>query len=790
MAKYVGQNVKRKEDYRLLTGTGQFVADIKLAGMVEATFVRSTHAHAIIKSIDTSGAKAMEGVYAVITAEDIEGEVEPFTVFTEFTIPEALEKSIQPIIKTCPEYLLAKDRVFYMGQPIAIVVAEDRYTAEDVADLIKIEYEPLPVVTDPYQAIEEDTIIIHPDLGNNVQAHFQLSTGDCKEAFAKADHMIKARIKTPRVSGNPLETRGVLATYEPRHGEMQVWSSTQVPFMVRKYLSLLVGLIENNIRVIAPEVGGGFGPKCSVYPEEMLIPYLSMKLKKPVRWIEDRLEHLQSTRHSRDQVHDVEVAFSGDGTILGLKDRFLQDNGAFNSFALCCAYNSAAHLRGIFKILNYEILGQVVLTNKTPNVPYRGAGRPEVVFVMDRIIDMIAEKLQMDPVEVMIKNMIQPEEMPYDQNMYYRDGAELIYDSGDYPAGLKKALEIVGYEEFRKQQAEMKQQGKYIGIGISSYIEGTGIGPHEGAMVRLDSTGHIIAHVGSSPHGQSHETTLSQICADEFNVNPEQVTVKAGDTGLLQYGTGTFASRGAVTAGSAVQIASERLREKLLAIAGEMLEVAPADLEMNDGKVYHRELPERFVTLKEIALAARPGPRSKVPKGMEPGAEVSHYFVPPTVTFSSGFHIALVEVDKSTGFVDILRYIVVHDCGKVLNPMIVDGQIQGGVAQGIGGALYEEIVYNESGQLLTGTYMDYLLPTSMEIPVVEMGHQESLSKRNPMGIKGVGEGGAISPPAAIANAVIDAMRPLTICINDLPISPYRLRQLILEAEKNEDKLVV
>ncbi|MEH7247905.1 xanthine dehydrogenase family protein molybdopterin-binding subunit [Neobacillus niacini] len=785
MKQFVGQNVKRKEDYRLLTGSGRFVADIRIENMVEAAILRSPYAHAKIKNIDPSQAKNYEGVLDVIIADDLEGSVKPFTEFVEFTLPPQLEADIKPTIKKNPEPMLAKDKVTFVGQAVAIVLAVDRYVAEDALALIKVEYEALPVVTDPFETIKDDAPVIHQELGNNIQSHFEVKVGDIDYAFKQANHILKTRITTPRVSGNPLETRGVIAEYEERNQQLEVWSSTQVPYMVRSYLSKLVGLVEDSIRVVAPDVGGGFGPKCAVYPEEIIIPYLAMKYKRPVKWIEDRLEHMQSTRHSRDQVHDVEVAFKNDGTILGLKDQFLLDNGAHNSFALCCAYNSAAHLRGMYHIPNYNITGRIVLTNKTPNVPYRGAGRPEAVYVMDRIIYMIASKLNLDPVEVSMRNFVRPEHMPYDTGIFYRDGANMVLENGNYTESLKQAMKIVDYEEFRQQQEDARKKGKYIGIGFSSYIEGTGIGPFEGAVVKIDPTGHILVGVGSSPHGQSHETTFSQICADVFGVNPEQVTVRAGDTSLLPYGVGTFASRGAVTAGSAVQGASKQLKEKLIATAGVMLGVSSDVLEMHGGKVYLKNDPAKGVSLQEIAQASRPGPRCKVPKGIEPGASATYYFVPPTVTFSSGFHVAVVEVDKETGFVNIHRYIVVHDCGRVINPKIVDGQIQGGVAQGIGGALYEEIIYDKNGQLITGTYMDYLIPTSMEIPNVEMGHQEYLSPHNPMGIKGVGEGGAISPPAAIANAVCDAMKPLNIEINTLPISPNKLRSLIVEAELQE-----
>ncbi|HWO95440.1 MAG TPA: xanthine dehydrogenase family protein molybdopterin-binding subunit [Bacillus sp. (in: firmicutes)] len=791
MAKYVGQSIRRKEDYRLVTGTGQFVGDIQMANMAEAVFVRSTHAHAIIKGIDITEAKALDGVYTILTGLDVDGKIKPLVQFeSHCALPPNLEEAINPTIRFCYEDVLAKKKVMYVGQPIAVVVAENRYVAEDAADLIKVEYEPLPVVVDPFKSLEKDAPLIQDHLEHNVQADFHVTTGDAIQALKDADHILKARIQTPRVSSNPLETRGVVATYENRTDQLHVWSSTQLPFEVRTYLARSLDLVEQNIRVTAPDVGGGFGPKGGVHPEEIMIPYLSRLLKRPIKWIEDRLEHLTSARHSRDQIHDIEVAYKQDGTILGIKDQFIIDSGAVNYFGLTCAYNSAYHLRGAYKIRNYDISCQIVLTNKTPNVPFRGAGRPEVVFVMDRIIDMVARKLKMDPVEVMQKNMIKAEDMPYDQGILVKDGARLIYDSGDYPAALEKALKMVDYEGFRVRQKELKKQGKLVGVGISTYVEGTGAGPFESAYVTIDGSGQVVAHLGASPQGQGHETVFSQICADELMLSPDKITIRVGDTANLAYGAGTYASRSAVNAGSAIQAASAKLREKVLAVAAAILDVKPSDLQIVDGKVFVESAPEKCVTYKEVADAARPGSRCKVPAGMEPGLQVTHYFVPPTVTFSSSVHIAMVEVDKETGFVDLKGYSVVHDAGKVINPMIVDGQVQGGIAQGIGAALYEEVVYDEKGQLLTGSYMDYLLPTSMEIPNVKKGHQEFLSTRNPLGIKGVGEGGAISPPAAIANAVVDALDPLEITINRLPISPSNLRQWIKEAESKQDKVEI
>lgn len=455
--------------------------------------------------------------------------------------------------------------------------------------------------------------------------------------------------------------------------------------------------------------------------------------------------------------------------------------GAVNFFALTCAYNSAYHLRGAYKIPNYDSECEVILTNKTPNVPFRGAGRPEVVFVMDRIIDIVARKLKVDPIEIMKKNMIQAEDMPYDQGILVKDGHQLIYDSGDYPDALRKAVDLVDYDAFRKEQEEKKKEGKLVGIGISSYVEGTGAGPYEGAHISIDPSGHVTAYLGCTPQGQGHETVFSQIAADGLGVNPQNITVRVGETTVLPMGQGTYASRSAVNAGSAIYEAALKMREKVLKIAAHLLKT-DEDLVIDEGKIYAETSPEKFVTYQDVGRAALPAKLGNLPEGMEASLEVTHYFAPPTVTFAASIHMAQVEVDKETGFVDLQKYSVVHDCGTVINPMIVDGQVQGGIAQGIGSALYEEIVYDQTGQLLTGTYMDYLLPTSMEVPTVAKAHQEFKSTRNRLGIKGVGEGGAIAPPAAIANAIVDALHPLEIKTNDLPISPNKLRTWIKEAE--------
>jgi aerobic carbon-monoxide dehydrogenase large subunit len=780
---FVGRRVRRKEDLRLITGSGRYVADLKVAGAVEATFLRSSFAHARIGSIDTSGAASADGVLKVLTAEDVEGEIEPFTRFVDQEhVPPQLEEAISPEVKPCPMRVLASERVRYVGQPVAVVVAGSRYQAEDAVERISVDYEPLEALVDAEKALEPGAQAIHEHLGDNRQASYEVDVGDVDGAFSDADLTFSLTIRTPRVSANPLETRGVLASYDAARGEMTIWISTQVPYMVRTRVAEMLHLPEEVIRVIAPEVGGGFGPKVNIYPEDIIVPYLALVLGRPVRWIEDRREHLLSTAHSRDQVHRVEVACMSDGHITAIRDHFLLDCGAYNPFSITCAYNTAAHLRGPYAIPNYRIRGDCVLTNKMPNVPYRGAGRPEAVFTMDRIIDECAQKLGFDPAEMRFRNLIPPEDMPYDQGMLYRDGSRVVYDGGDYPTALKTAMAMVGYDDVRARQDAPPDPRACLGVGLSFYIEGTGIGPYEGAMVRVDQSGRVVAHVGSAPHGQSHETTLAQICADELGVDIEDVSIKAGDTGLLQHGIGTFASRSAVAAGSALMGAANRVRDKIVAVASTILEVHPEDLELKDGQVATRGAPGRSVSFAEVARAAAPGPGSRVPPGMDHGLEATYYFVPPTVTFSYGAHAAVVEVDPELGSVELKRYAVVHDSGRVVNPAVVEGQIQGGVAQGIGCALYEEFIYDDEGQPLTSTFMDYLLPTAMEVPHIDQSHQEFRTDRNPLGIRGVGEGGAISPPAAITNAVLDAFRAKGLGPVSIPLTPER----VLAAIRNPD----
>jgi len=781
-SRWVGDSPRRKEDARLVTGAGRYVADIQLPGSVEVAFVRSQVAHAKIHAVEVTQALGAPGVVAVVTAGDIEDAVAPFTRFIDQEhAPPALESAIRPRILPCPMEVLAGDRVRYVGQAIAAVVAENRYLAEDAAELVDVDFTELPAAVEVETAREPGAPQLHDAIENNVQATFAAKVGDPDTAFAEAHDIFRVRMRTQRLSASPMETRGVLASYDPAEDVITVWSSTQVPYMVRTRVAEQLGLAEQQVRVIAPDVGGGFGPKVQVYPEEVLLAHLARTLGRPVRWIEDRREHLLGTAHSRDQVHLVDVAADEHGVITAIRDHFLIDCGAYNPFSITCAYNTAAHLRSLYKIPNYAIRGDCVLTNKTFNVPYRGAGRPEGAFVMDRIIFEVARRSGLDAADVLRRNLIPLDQMPCPRGMLYRDGTEIVYDCGDFEAALTKVLDAVGYQEYRAQRSPPPRPGVRTGIGLGCYIEGTGIGPFESGTVKLDSLGRITVYSGSTPIGQSHETTFSQVVADEFGISPDQVIFRAGDTALQPHGCGSFASRSAVNAGSAILIAARRLKEKVKRIAAEMLEASPEDLEVAGGRVLVKGDPELSFSLAQIYREAIPGPAARLPRECEPGTAETSYFVPPTVTWGHGIVAAVVEVDIETGVVNLGQLVIAHDCGRMINPQVVQGQIDGGLMQGVGAALYEDIVYTDQGQPLTTTLMDYLLPTSAEVPRIDQIHLETPSDRNPLGVKGVGEAGIIAPPAAITNAVLDALREFDVHIDELPITPHSLVAQIAEA---------
>lgn len=779
MDKYTGRSVPRKEDFRLLTGRGSYVADLRLAGMMEAAVLRSPFAHARITAMNVDPALALPGVVAAFTAEDLRGRVPPFTRTFHPTSPSIVE-TIELEMKPYEAPVLAEDKVVRVGDPIAVVIAEDRYKAEDAIEMIDIQFEPLPAVADPEKALTDSAPIIHPEFGDNVHARFLVRVGDVEGAFAAADHCFTERFKVARSVGVPIETRGIVAEFDEGRGELLVWTTTQRQHLLRTYLSEMLDLPEGSIRVVAPDMGGSFGG--GIYSEEIFISFIAMELGMPVRWIEDRSENLLNARHSRDQIHDIQVGYNEDGKILCLKDRILVDTGAYNLFGITLSYNTAQILRGQFKVEAFEAEGINVVTNKLQITPVRGAGRPEAVFVMDRVIDLVANSLKLDPAEVRSRNLIPSDAMPYDMKMLYRDGRPIIYDSGDYPAQLDKAMTRAGYESFRAWQKEMREEGRRLGIGISSYVEGSGYGPHEGAVVRIDGSGHLVIHTGANNHGQAHETTFAQVCADALGADLTNISVRGGDTGLIPHGGGTFASRSAVTGGPAVHIAASKLRAKIEQIAGAILEASVNDIEIEDGLIRLTGAPDRSITFRDVAAAAAPGSGFSLPEGLEPGLESESYFVLPSIAYSSGTHIAVTEVDEATGFVKIIKYVVVHDCGKMINPAVVEGQVMGGVAHGVGNAFYEEVPFNEDAQPLASTFMDYLLPTAMEVPSVEIEHQEFVSPLNPIGVKGCGEGGSVSPPAAVANSIVDALYPLDVRLNEFPMTPDRVYHAILDAK--------
>jgi carbon-monoxide dehydrogenase large subunit len=685
---------------------------------------------------------------------------------------------VKPVLQGPQATVLAKRKVHYAGEPVAIVVAEDRAKAEDAVDAVVVEYEQLPVVVDPQESLQPRAILIHEGSKNNVVFSFTVAKGNVEQALLAAPHRLSERFRHHRYCAAPLECRGVVAWVEPKTNILTVWSSTQMPHLVRRQIAAQLALAEESVRVIAPDVGGGFGPKVFVYPEEILVAFLALQLGRPVKWIEDRSEHFISTAHGRDQIHDVEMAFDQSGRILGLRDRFVLDNGAYNPMGLTDAYNTAAHIQGPYKIPDLAVSGTCVSTNKVPNAPYRGAGRPEAVFVMERCIDIIAARLALDPAEVRRRNFVRPEEMPYQAGILYRDGEPICYDSGNFPETLSRAMKTAGYDELRKQQKQLREGGRYLGIGIGCYVEGTGVGSFEGAKVRIDPSGQLIIATGATGHGQSHETVYAQIAADLWGVGLDAISLVEGDTAAIPFGCGTFGSRSTVNVGSAIHGASARLKEKVLRLAAHVLEANPDDLDLAGGKVCIRGMPERSISFSELARAAVPGWASKLPEDLAPGLEATFYFVPPTVTWANAAHVAVIDVDVRTGAIKLLDYVVAHDAGKLINPLLVDGQIHGGVAQGIGAALYEEIAYDPNGQVLSGSFLNYLLPGSMEVPPIKTVHLESPSPLNPLGVKGLGEGGAIAPPAAIANALADALFPLAAQVNEIPLTPDRVLKLV------------
>ena len=772
--KYVGAVVRRREDPRLLTGRGVYVDDLRAAGCLHAAILRSPHAHARIVAIRTDRARAHPAVVACFTHADLAGVLRPLPIAG--VPPPALQERVGFRLKSAAQHALAAGKVRHVGEPVAIVVAADRYAAEDALELVEVDYESLPAVVDVDQGLAPGAPLIHEAWGDNVSVAFETRVGDPDRALAGAAARVRGRIKVPRYAGIPMEPRGLLAEPAVRGDGLTVWGSTQVPHWLQRTLGETLGLPAHRLRVVAPEVGGGFGTKCSIYPEDVLIPVVAAQLGRAVKWVETRREHLQGAAHSREQVHDAELAAAADGTLLGFRDRILLDQGAYNPWGIVQPYNTVGHLLGPYRIPHAAFEVRSVVTNKTPHAPYRGAGRPEAVFVMDRMLDLLARELQLDPAELRRRNLVPPEAMPYDVGLLYRDGNRLVYDGGDFPGALERALEAAGYETARAEQAALRERRVYQGVGISAYVEGTGIGPYEGATVRLDASGKVVVATGACSQGQGHETVYAQIAADALGADLEDITVVGGDTDAIPFGVGTFASRSMVLAGNAVHASAGEVRRRLVRAAARLLEAAEPDLAVEGSKVFVRGSPDRAVPFASIVQACLPTFQGSA--RIDADLEVTTYQGVPTVTYASAVHVARVEVDPETGRVRLLRYVVAHDCGRVVNPMLVDGQIHGGVAQGVGGGLGEEIVYDAAGQLLTGSLMDYALPRADELPFIETVHLEHPSPRNALEVKGVGEGGAISPPAALANAIEDALAPFGVRITEGPVTPARIVALL------------
>jgi len=772
--RYFGAPIKRNEDPRLLRGRALFVDDVVLPNMLHVAFLRSAVAHGRIRGIDAAAARKRAGVVAVYTAGDLGAYWKPGPLL----VPPPPVAGITFNLRT--QVPLAKDKVRHVGEPVAMVVAHSRHLAEDALADIVVDIDPLPAVIDLETALVAAAPLVHDDLGTNVAAHVRQTKGNYATAAGQAAHVIARRLRYDRGASNPIETRGIVANWDARADQLTVWDTTQAPVFLRGGLASMLGLSERQVRVIAPFVGGGFGPKIMFYPEEVLLPWAAMALGRPIKWIEDRREHFFATTHERGQIHDAEIALDRDGRIIGVKDVFLHDSGAYDPYGLTVPINSQCTLLGPYVVPNYDSTFTAVFTNMPTVTPYRGAGRQHGVFVIERLLDLAARDLGLDRAEIRRRNFIPPDAFPYDNEIIYQDFARLSYDSGNYAPILERALELVGYDDFlRDEQPRLTAQGRRAGIGIACYVEGTGIGPYEGAKVQVQASGKVSVATGIGTQGQGHFTSLAQIAADQVGVDVRDVDVVTGDTDQFYWGAGTFASRGAVVAGTAVYEAGRAVREKILRLAAEHFECAEEDLEIADGAVSIVGVPGKTVRLGELATKANPM-RGAVRPGAEPGLESTKYFGPAGGATASGVHAMIIELDSETMAIEIRKYVVVHDCGAVINPLILAGQIHGGVAQGVGNAFFERLVFDADGQLLNASLADYLLPSATDVPHIDLAHTVTKSPLNPLGIKGAGEAGAIPVGALFAQAIEDALGlPASgVEILEIPLSPAMLWQLV------------
>ena len=765
----VGKKVRRKEDPRLITGTATYLDDIKMPGMHHAMVVRSPHAAAKIRGIRTEAAQALRGVAAVFTGADVK-HLGP--------VPTAASL---PGLRVPHHHLLAQDRVYFQGHPVAVVVATDRYIARDAADLVEVDYDPLPAVADPEKAVAAGAPAVHPEWPDNTAFTFHQEGGDVEAAFRDAEVVIKQRITSQRLIPTAMETRGVVADWRQGEKSLTLYSSTQIPHLLRSLVAGILGMPENLLRVVTPEVGGGFGSKLNVYAEEALMAFVAMRINHPVKWVESRRENFQTTIHGRGHVDYYELAARRDGTMLGLKLKIIQDLGAYHQLLTAAIPTlSVLMMPGLykFKSISADIVG--AFTNCVPTDAYRGAGRPEATHGIERMVDILAAELQMDPAEIRLKNFVQPDEFPY------ATATGLNYDSGDYAAPLKNALTQVDYTGLRREQQRAREEGRLMGIGISTYGEICAMGPSaampaggwESATVKIEPSGKVTVLTGASPHGQGEETTFAQITADELSVPLDDVLVLHGDTSVVQYGIGTFGSRGTAVGGAALYYALQDLKTKIKKF-GAMLLKSDAVTLANGACI--DESSGKSIPFAQVATAAYVA--KELPPNTEPGLVATHFWEPPNFTFPFGAHVVVTEVDRDTGQIEIRRYVAVDDCGKLINPLLVAGQVHGGVAQGLGQALWEEAVYDENGQLVSGELTEYAIPKAAGMPWIEASHTQTPSPVNPLGVKGVGEAGTIGCSPAVVNSVVDALSHLGVRHIDMPLTPEKIWKLIAERSR-------
>jgi carbon-monoxide dehydrogenase large subunit len=756
----VGKRIRRREDPRLITGTATYVEDIQMPGMHYAAIVRSPHAAAKIRSINIQAASGAAGVVAVFTGKD-----------TEKVGPVPCGASL-PGLRVPHHHILATNRVYFVGHPVAVVVARDRYLAQDAADLVEVDYDVLTAVTEPEKALAQGAPAVHPEWPDNVAFTYHQDGGDVDQAFAAAEVIVKQRITSQRLIPTAMETRGVVAEWRAADRQLNLYTSTQIPHLVRTLVAGMLGLEENRLRVITPEVGGGFGSKLNVYAEEALMGFIAQRIAKPVKWIESRRENFLCTIHGRGHVDYYELAAKRDGTILGIKLKIIQDLGAYHQLLTPLIPTlSVLMMPGIYNTPNIraDIVG--VFTNCVPTDAYRGAGRPEATHGIERMVDILADEINLDPADIRFRNFVPKDKFPF------QTATGLTYDSGDYAAPLKKALDLVDYHQLRREQVDLRKQGKWLGIGISTYGEICAVGPSpatpaggwESATVKIEPSGKVTVLTGACPHGQGEETTFAQIVADELGVGIDDVVVIRGDTAIVQYGIGTFGSRGTAIGGTALYFALQDLKAKIKKFAGMFFDAE--DATFSGGEVISNTSGQSK-SLRELAAASYRA--MKLPPNTEPGLVATRFWEPPNFTFPFGAHIVVTEIDGQTGEVKVRRYVAVDDCGNIINPLIVDGQVHGGIAQGLGQALWEQAVYDENGQLLTGELMDYAVPKAHMMPWIENAHQTTPSPVNPLGVKGVGEAGTIGCSPAVVNSVVDALSPLGVRHIDMPLTPEKI----------------